>query len=91
MNQNDDWNDESIPEWRVIRAQIRSWISERTRDDREDRGLFLREMEEKFPEYSWVEIAGWMVGFTIPNTVQQCLLWEWVQSRSVESNVKLLS
>ncbi|MDB5334528.1 MAG: hypothetical protein JWN70_147 [Planctomycetaceae bacterium] len=91
MEQSHDWRNESLPDWRSLRARIRRWIAEQNPGDGQDGGQFLREMEAKFQGCSWVEIAGWLVGGTAPSMVQQYMLWEWLQTRDAETNVELQS
>lgn len=89
MEQSHDWRNESIPDWRSLRGRIRRWIAEQNPGDRQDGGQFLREMEDKFQGCSWVEIAGWLVGGTVPSMVQQYMLWEWLQTRDTEASAQL--
>jgi hypothetical protein len=74
-----------MPDWWEIRDEINQWIVKRENREHGNAGQLLRDIEDQCPGYSWMEIAGWIVGLTIPNIVQQRMLWKWLQTQTTEA------
>jgi len=73
-------NHDAILDWPTIRKRIyHRFLGKLPQHKREPLDLVER-IHNRFPEWSWIEIALWMDGSSIPMVAQQTTLMDWEQA-----------